>query len=371
MADISKLQIKYIPELFPNSTFDNAKFYQDGQVERINSNIITSKTEELWGLSWDNIVSERIKEAIFVERGQVIIYTYERTDLAFTMSDHCLITDVNNIVYNIYDVVITPQKEDRKYKYVLEFSIKNVNNISYPLSNDNSKSLATTGNSVNTIDFTINKCPFIQNVNITYNNTLNRLEFIFAVDEITKNINIGDVFAFHSNVQDLQGQISQAKCFVQTATTKSFYCITDNSALSNTYSNASIQLDYVQEITSTIDENRTKKDVTLKIYTQIKPKIGLISEFKQELEFRQGIKEYGNVTNYDTYRILFFLKESDLYLQKYFVYSDEISLTYNSITVVAEFRKDIIIRKDNDLTNQYEFELTIPVNVYNRNLHIL
>lgn len=237
MADFAKIEIKYIPELFPNSNFKNAKYKQDGQVAKLGTTPYrVFMTEKEWALTWDGVVIPRIRQAIYEDRWQVVLLVYEVADLVLSMSDHCTIIDVNGIQYDAFRV--TTKSENlghRKWAITVEFSVKNINSITYPLTHDNSLKLWKNNKNINRIFFTINNCPFIQYTDITYNTTLYRHEFIFVYDAVTRIIKVGDVFAFHSDIKELQGVVSLVKCFSISDTEISFYLIVGTNSINGEY----------------------------------------------------------------------------------------------------------------------------------------
>jgi len=326
--------IQSIPDIFDVDFTQNPIINQSftNSIGKIPDKINETKTKEAWGDTRNTYITNRKIQSIIENRYMFEFNSSQSLNYNnIRLGDVVTVFPINEDAFDIYNIDIKEEQIDntRTWHYTIEFTKANEFNIVNYLSSDNVKKWAdlSSGNIVNELSFEIKKPQYIQRVAMVYNTVPAKHNFIFSVNEITDNINVGDVFSLHSNHVDWSFYSEVAECTYKTATELYFKIGTGETLYITDYSYSEIILD-IEGAPDTITLIYSSIDFSL--YTFIQPKKVIEISKNDSNEQVSGVQTFGKIQSYDAIRFLIYVKEIENYKVKYLSFAKKENIVFKT-----------------------------------------
>lgn len=377
-----KITIKYLFEIYPATDFSE-DFVFNQYVQRLPNTAEIIQTDEKHGDIRDGIVRSRKIQTTVFQNYEVKIQTSRQIDWPrLNYAEYTQMTDSDDNVFLIYDVVIDQQKVQGSLTYVINISFKKAeHDIIYHLSSDNVYDYKTDlTETVNEIQFSVDNAAFsFNNVNVYADATISPgadiPAFKVPVNELTDQISVGDAFYLHTDDEafnlekDGIGQYLSA-CEVYDKDTDYVYFICSDDEVAGTfdYTIPNLIIDNEPDWRD-IPSGITPAGVTVSgiIYTFIEPKFDHTSEDVDGVNAPDGVEEIQKGYERDILTLKAWLRTSDLWKAEYLRYSknEDVLISLDNYTnIIPSQIKDIIAKKDNNnLIDIYEFDIKVIYNV--------
>lgn len=379
-----KLYIKYIPDIFPNVDFYQYRELQNFRLIREKSEVENQSTERKWSLSYDKFNIHRIKQSVITERYSLSFVSYENSDFPLiSQTDFSYIITDDNKRLNIYDVSTDYTDENGIFQIKMYFSVKNLQNATFPLTSDNVFNYCNSNNlPLNKIDFTAYK-PYIYagKTSFWFSTAIASVTIFLENQYPISSFTTGDKLYIYFRKGYTQASIDFMK-WLQNDYIKvyDYYYVTNRLRFDYTAQQVAAEeliFDIIisyEPITVNIDKDLPVTSFDFSIYTAFNPKFKFLQKFDGELVTNEKLSFPDNVTFERIIEVPFFLKKSELYLLEFLAQSRIITFKhYTSISEYTEYEAiqttDLYKEIENDnLIDVYEFMLTLKYLHVNQNL---
>lgn len=356
-----KFKANQLYGFFVNPNFTIEREFCEVIIRKIKPDLFDKPTEELWASCTDICARSRKKEIVYKNKYTLEFNVYENADVFFLQcSESVSIILENGDVWDISEIKMEIKNpKDSLYVIELTFSRDELRPISYPLRSDNIEKKSNI--QYNRIRVTKYNPTYQQYATLRYIQGENRFELDFVIDSLTKNINIGDVFALNcQNLQVTDFSNGAAYCIAKTSTLLTFdlqqsfadpgYNISDTFILDNLFTYESLEVTTVYE------------PLIYDIFTVLHPKTIIIESFGDTITKGDDIKKSDIVNIKYFARTLFFLQPSELWKFEFLTVADKIEFyNNNTLLYVTNNNFDIAKPADVDYFEQKEFVLNFPI----------
>lgn len=318
-----------------------------------------SETDALLGHAYDDDKTIRKIQVIVYRIYEVETIVGKNIDLyKLAASNHVDVTTEDGETFTAVETTVVYDQIDGNRDSKATVTFKRQMYISQPLSSDHASNLHGDV-PVNRLTYTVTNAPFIFVGNIQFDGGTNKFYFTVDLTDLYDLIDVGDVF--YSHVMDTTFDNEThfiAECTTKTATEITFvFDVTDTTA---SWNNVEILLDHEPDISTSVSV--VDKDIEISMYTFIDPVISNVLTPQEGTETEIGLEENQGFNSKNRSRVLFWLKDDELYKAEYLNYAKkgDVLFVSSGTTIYPIQIKDIIkeVPKES-LLEMKEFEVIL------------
>lgn len=368
-------KIKYIPDIFPNFSFEDELVLLQ-EVTELPIIFDSFATSQKFGITYDNVRSTRIIQSVKRRAYTVKVLLSRNIDVQLINLAYTTMTTTAGETFVARDIAITHENVSgsRNIIYTINFFRYDDTEILNNLASHNVLSYFTeTAAAVNVINFEVDN-PSLDFSNVTtykYSTFDSYIAFKVPINSITTNISIGDEFYTHTsnetfdNLKSVGQYYNYITCYDKDSDYVYFYFAPEtNPAGTFIYILRNITLDHEQDwrgasVGATIDD----KTFTFNIYTHINPILSSVFNTVSGIQFEDETQENQKIVTKKRAYFKFWLSKDELYLYEMLQYAKASDVTFTlydgTIYVPVQMGGITTPVENENLIDVYEFDCNL------------